>query len=129
MISIIQNIFKVLCLAISLFLIGQLLYVFVEEKPTTTTKLEEELEITDLPEVVVCMDPGFNNSALTKYGYNINYYWKGISVVGRERFVGWKGLFAGNFGLLVGKFVGQVFVIEEAQVLRPSCALESRTPS
>ena len=90
MISIIQNIFKVLCMAISLFLIGQLLYVFVEEKPTTTTNLEEELEITDLPEVVACMDPGFNNSVLTKYGYNIRYYWKGISVL-EERFVGWNG--------------------------------------
>ena len=64
---------------------------FVEEKPTTTTNLEEKLEITDLPEVVVCMDPGFNNSALIKYGYNIRYYWKGISVVGKERFVGWNG--------------------------------------
>ena len=91
MISIIQNIFKVLCMAISLFLIGQLLFVFVEEKPTTTTNSEEELEISDLPEVVACMDPGFNNSALKKYGYNIRYYWKGISTRSEEEFVGWNG--------------------------------------
>ena len=90
-ISITNHIFKILCLAISLVLIVQLIHMFVEEKPTTTTNLEEELQITDLPEVVVCMDPGFNNSALKKYGYNIRYYWKGISVVGKERFVGWNG--------------------------------------
>ena len=90
-ISIINHILKILCLAISLILIGQLLHIFVEERPTTTTNLEEELEISDLPEVVACMDPGFNNSTLTKYGYNINYYWKGISVRNREKFVGWNG--------------------------------------
>ena len=92
-ISIVKSIFKVLCLAISFFLILQLIYVFVEEKPTSTTNLEEELELTDLPEVVVCMDPGFNNSALKKYGYNIRYYWKGIRIRKKEqeKFVGWNG--------------------------------------
>ena len=69
----------------------QLIIVFVDKKPTSTTNLEEELELTDLPEVVVCMDPGFNNSVLEKYGYNINYFWKGISFVSGEKFVGWNG--------------------------------------
>ena len=87
-ISIITNNFKAVCLAISLVLIGQLLYVFVEEKPTTTAKFDEELKITDLPEVVVCMDPGFNKSALTEYGYNVWYYWKGMIM---PKFVGWNG--------------------------------------
>ena len=88
MISIIKNIFKAVCLAISVVLIVQLLYVFVEEKPTTTTNLDEQLEITDLPEVVVCMNPGFN---LAKYGYNNDRdYWTGYSQPANQ-FVGWNG--------------------------------------
>ena len=74
MISIIKNIFTAVCLAISLVLIVQLLHVFVEEKPTATANLDEQLEITDLPEVVVCMNPGINNATSLKYGYNSNYY-------------------------------------------------------
>ena len=89
--SIVNHSFKVLCLTVSLVLIVQLLHIFVEERPTTTTNLEEELEITDLPEVVVCMDPGFNDSVLRKYGYNIRYYWKGIRKGSKEKFVGWNG--------------------------------------
>ena len=91
MISIVKNIFTVVCLAISLVLIVQLLYVFVEEKPTTTTNLDEQLEITDLPEVVICLNPGFNNAASVKYGYNSNVnYWRGYSPRAKQ-FVGWNG--------------------------------------
>ena len=90
-ISIVKSIFKVLCLAISFFLILQLIYVFVDEKPTSTTNLDEMLDITDLPEVIICMDPGFNNSVLEKYGYNINYFWRGASTGPGEKFVGWNG--------------------------------------
>ena len=92
-ISIVKSIFKVLCLAISFFLIMQLIIVFVDKKPTSTTNLEEELELTDLPEVVVCMDPGFNSSALTKYGYSNDglFYWKGTRNLSEKSFVGWNG--------------------------------------
>ena len=77
MFSIFKNIFTVVCLVITLVLIIDLLYVFVEEKPTTTTKLKEELTITDMPDVVVCMDLGFNNVSLKKYGYRHDTYWLG----------------------------------------------------
>ena len=92
-ISIVQSIFKVLCLAISFVLIYQLIIAFVVEKPTTATNLDEELQITDLPEVVVCMDPGFNSSALTKYGYDNDawFYWKGTRHLSENSFVGWNG--------------------------------------
>ena len=59
-----------MCLAITLVLIFELLHEFVAERPTTTAKLKKQLEITDLPDVVVCMDPGFDSKTLEKYGYD-----------------------------------------------------------
>ena len=64
MISIFKNIFTLVCIALTSVLIFELLYIFVEEKPTTTAKVIDELGITDLPDVVVCMDPGFDNVTL-----------------------------------------------------------------
>ena len=60
--SIFKNMFTLLCVTITLFLISDLLVTFLIEKPTTTTKIEKEIETNDLPNVVVCLDPGFNNS-------------------------------------------------------------------
>ena len=84
-----KNIFTVLCLAITLFLIFELLVTFVREKPTTTTKLEKELETNDLPNVVICLDFGFNNTTAIDYGYHVSLYWTGATSY--EKFIGWNG--------------------------------------
>ena len=89
MISITKNIFTAVCLAISLVLLVQLLIVFVEEKPTTTTKLDDELDMVDIPDLVVCMEPGFDNVTSKKYGYDDRTYWMGVS--NKCEFVGWNG--------------------------------------
>ena len=47
--SIFKNLFTLLCLAITLVLISDLLVDYVIERPTTTTKIEKELETSDLP--------------------------------------------------------------------------------
>ena len=85
-----KNLFTVVCLAVTLTLILELLVTFLVEKPTTTTKLEKELEITDLPNVVACLDTGFNNERLKKYGYNINTDWEGVRLPDLK-FIGWNG--------------------------------------
>ena len=85
-----KNIFTVLCLAITLFLISDLLMTFVRKKPTTTTQLEKELETTDLPNVVICLDFGFNNTTAIDYGYHVSLYWAGATSI--ERFIGWNGV-------------------------------------
>ena len=120
LISIIKNIFTAVCLAVSLVLVLQLLFVFVEEKPTSTSYLDEELEITDLPEVVVCMNPGFNKTTSLKYGYNNNYYyyyyWAGYSRA--KQFVRWNGY----------KYYNKSSreILEEALLLHQSQGLVSR---
>ena len=88
MFSIFKNISAVVCLAITLVLIFELLQEFMAEKPTTTAKLKEQLEITDLPDVVVCMNPGFDSETLKKYGYDGYSYFMGTN---GWAFVGWNG--------------------------------------
>ena len=80
-----------LCTAITLALISQLLFTFAIEKPTTTAKLEKELELSDIPEVMVCINPGYNPVALKNHGYHISSYWRGALQPFNSGFVGWNG--------------------------------------
>ena len=91
--SISTNFFKTLCFAITMFLLYQLFVTYTTEKPTTTTKIEKELETKDLPNVVVCLDPGFSNASAIKYGYPVTFYWAGLMMPGELEFnfVGWNG--------------------------------------
>ena len=91
MFSIFKNIFTVVCFAITLMLILELFYVFVEEMPTTTANLEEQLSTNDLPDVVVCMDPGFGSETSRKYGYKGYGYFMGQTDYWGGKFVGWNG--------------------------------------
>ena len=65
----IRKIFTLICSALTLFLFCKLLFTFSVVKPTTTYKGEKELETIDLPEIVVCADPGFKVEVLENYGY------------------------------------------------------------
>ena len=64
-----KNMFTLTCSILTLALICQVLLTFAVTRPTTTSKEEKELEIADLPEVVVCLDPGLNFETLEKNGY------------------------------------------------------------
>ena len=89
-----KNLFTFLCSILTLCLISQVLFTYVVKKPTSTTKEEKELENTDLPEVVVCIDPpGLNSTSLERNGYHISTYWRGVlhPMQRSEKFVGWNG--------------------------------------
>lgn len=88
--SISKTIFAVICWAITIGLLIKLLNTFLVDKPTTSTKIEKNIEDTDIPEVVICLDPGYNNVTLAKHGYNVNSYWQGTMQI-NTRFVGWNG--------------------------------------
>ena len=85
--SISKTTFAVICCAITLGLVIELLHTFWVDKPTISTKIEKNLEDTDIPVVVICLDPGFNNATLAKYGYNVNSYWQG-AMQSYTKFVG-----------------------------------------
>ena len=97
--SIFKNVFTLLCLAITVLLIYQLLLDFVVEKPTTAAKLKKQLELDDLPVVMICMrmPHGFNNATLMNHGYHISTYWRGALQPGFDsQFIGWNGRFNNN---------------------------------
>ena len=64
-----KKIFTFGCSALTLFLISRLFYTVVVLKPTTTYKEEKGLETIDIPEILICLDPGFDIKVLKEYGY------------------------------------------------------------
>ena len=61
-----KNFFISICGLLTLFLICQELFTFVVEKPTSTSREEKDIEIKDIPEVVICLQPGFDIKVLEK---------------------------------------------------------------
>ena len=73
---------------LTLLLICQEVYEFVILRPTGTSAEERNLESGDFPDVVVCLEPGFESKVLERNGYVARKYYKGEI---KKRFVGWNG--------------------------------------
>ena len=86
-----KNMFTVLCSILTMLLIYQLLLTYLVKKPTTTSEQKKDLELSDLPEVVVCLEPGLNSSSLEENGYHPTMYWRGVLQLEGQDFVGWNG--------------------------------------
>ena len=86
-----KYIFTFSCSVVTLLLISQLFFTFVAERPTITSKLERDLEKSDLPDVVLCMDPGLNDVTLNDRGYWVTTYYRGAEHVNSSQFIGWNG--------------------------------------
>ena len=56
-----------------------------------TIDMEKKLEKSDIPEVVICMDPGLNNVTLNNHGYHSSSYSRGALQPESIQFVGWNG--------------------------------------
>ena len=84
----IRNLITSLCSLLTVFLICQILFNYIVERPTSTSMEEKVLRSPDIPETVICADPGFDSDVLEKYGYTLMYY-RG-SMNGQD-FVGWNG--------------------------------------
>ena len=82
-----RKVFALLCAILTLILIYQQLVAFAITKPTSSFREEKKLESRDLPEVVLCFEPGFDSKVLEKYGYSILYYSGSMD----GAFVGWNG--------------------------------------
>ena len=87
-----KNVFTLVCTILSALLIFQELFSFAVTRPTITYQEEKELDRSDLPEVVVCTDPGFDLQDLRKHGYEKTYsYYRGSA--DGTKFLGWNGPF------------------------------------
>ena len=82
------------CATLTLLLIYQELVTFTITKPTTTSKGERKLDISDLPEVVICLVPAFHTGIMHKYNFPPTKYFKGVNK--NDKFVGWNGKGAKN---------------------------------
>ena len=84
-----KNCFSVISLSLTLFLIYKEVINYSITKPTVTSKEVKRLDIKDLPEVVVCLVPGFNTKAMLKHNYPSLKYYRGVN--NNDKFVGWNG--------------------------------------
>ena len=80
--------FKLTCSLLTLLLIYQELFSFLVLKPTRTSTEEKGLTIDDFPDVVICLEPGFQSNVLEKNGYIAHKYYKGEM---NKKFFGWNG--------------------------------------
>ena len=85
-----RNFFTFVCSGLTFFLLTQELYNFAITKPTSTATGEEQLRASDIPDVLACLDPGFNSSAFEKHGYMLHATFYRGSMDG-DKFVGWNG--------------------------------------
>ena len=84
-----KKVFTFLCTILTLLLIYQELVAFAITKPTSNFQEEKRLEARDIPEVLLCFEPGFDVKVLEKYGYNADSYYRGS--MDQDHFVGWNG--------------------------------------
>ena len=84
-----KNLIASICSLLTVLLICQELYRYVVVRPTTTSKEEKGLRSSDIPETVICADPGFDSDVLEKYGYTATTYYRGS--MDEKNFVGWNG--------------------------------------
>ena len=84
----VKNCLTFVCVSLTILLIYKELVTFSVTKPTATSKEEEKLDTSNLPEVVVCLDPGFDVGIMRKYSYLPERYYKGEN--DNKTFVGWK---------------------------------------
>ena len=84
-----KNCLTLLCASLTLFLIYRELVTFAVTKPTISSKEEKELETRDLPEVVACLVPGFDDEVMQKYHYGDDHYYRGAD--NEHKFIGWNG--------------------------------------
>ena len=115
-----KKILSFLCSFLTVFLICRVLFTCLVTKPTTTYNEEKELSTEDLPEIVVCANPGFKQAVVEKYGYNrgVEYYF-GFIPRGKG-YSGWNGGLGveqnSSFEMLEESFTVEHHLIEKDKV-------------
>ena len=124
-----KKIFTFGCSALTLFLISRLFYTVVVLKPTTTYKEEKGLETIDIPEILICLDPGFDINVLKVYGYERGFdYYKGdIPKYYKDYFNGNipKGLFYGWNGENDVQ-MSSIEILEESLLIKKNASIGGR---
>ena len=70
-----KNFLALVCTSLTLLLVCQELYTFSITRPTTISTEEGIIEKEDLPEVVICSEPGLDLKVVDRYGYKRDTYY------------------------------------------------------
>jgi hypothetical protein len=71
------NLFKILCTALTLFLMYQELRNYAVTKPTVTSSELTDLDSIPFSDISVCLNPALDANALINHGYKIDTYYRG----------------------------------------------------
>ena len=88
-----NNLLTVSCTALTTYLSYLVLYEFTVTMPTSTSKEQIQFDSNAAPNVVICVDPAFDNDVFEKYGYKYSSYHAGEMHFDEGLFfVGWNGV-------------------------------------
>ena len=87
----VTNFFTLICTSFTCILLVQVAVKYAIIKPTSTSYESAKLDFTTFPDVVVCVDPLFDEGALREFGYDGMSYFHGRSS-GDGHFIGWNGM-------------------------------------
>ena len=86
----VSNIFSLLAIISTCYLLVMVVFNFMITRPTSTSKETTEIDSSNFPDVVACVDPPYKKEVLQKYGYSPWTYYRGGSI--DDDFIGWNGL-------------------------------------
>ena len=84
------NAFALISIVCTFYLLFLVVVNFAVVRPTSTSKERVDIDSSNFPDVVACLDPPYNNKALERFGYLPWTYYRGGSKDGF--FIGWNGL-------------------------------------
>ena len=107
----VSNIFSLLAIISTCYLLVMVVFNFMITRPTSTSKETTEIDSSNFPDVVACVDPPYKKEVLQKYGYSPWTYYRGGSI--DDDFIGWNGLDGNQDSAAIMKEILSVSADEE----------------
>ena len=82
------KIIKVCFAALTMFMLYDELYTFFITKPTLSSVSKSQLKPHNIPDIILCPVPGFDQNAIDRLGYDSSYYYSMGRLGG---YTGWFG--------------------------------------
>ena len=76
----VSNIFSLFAIISTCYLLVMVVFNFMITRPTSTSQETTEIDSSNFPDVVACVDPPYKKEVLQKYGYSPWTYYRGGSI-------------------------------------------------
>ena len=105
----ISFIFKMFCISCTLYLVTLEVNTFFVTKPTSSNKERKPIEEQFVPEVIVCVEPAFQEEMTLTFGYASSWHYNlGLSEM--YEFIGWNSL---DFGENSSKILEEILTVKK----------------